>query len=84
MKNIKQILTNLILLNIVTPILCMCQINCCGKIADYFETNATESLYSISWNGKSKNGKDVSNGVYYAILRINGKIQKAKKITIIK
>ncbi len=34
MKNIKQILTNLILLNIVTPILCMCQINCCGKIAD--------------------------------------------------
>jgi len=40
--------------------------------------------YSVDWDGKNENGKEVSNGVYFTILRLNGKIQKSKKITIIK
>jgi|GEM_PF-694096 len=48
------------------------------------ETKATESLYSISWDGKDKEGRDVSAGVYLYKLKHGSRYSSTKKMILMK
>ncbi|MCD4818716.1 MAG: hypothetical protein K8S23_08495 [Candidatus Cloacimonetes bacterium] len=50
------------------------------------DTKATESLShcSVIWNGTNQNNQSVSSGIYYSVLKQNGKILASKKMMLLK
>ena len=56
----------------------------CLECGESLSAKATESLYSISWDGKDENGKPVPGGIYLLKLEINGMEAGTKKCLLIR
>ncbi|MCK4339068.1 MAG: T9SS type A sorting domain-containing protein, partial [Candidatus Cloacimonetes bacterium] len=55
----------------------------CLECGESLSTKATESLYSISWDGKDKTGKFLASGIYFYKL-ISGNKSAIKKMVILR
>jgi hypothetical protein len=56
-----------------------------GQITKTLANNTfTKGSHSVIWNGEDNNNKQVSSGVYYYKLSINGKIESMKKCLLLK
>ncbi len=53
------------------------------EVINLCATKQEEGMYQISWNGKDKNRKEVSSGVYIYILK-SGSFTQTKKMTLIR
>ncbi|HHE38106.1 MAG TPA: T9SS type A sorting domain-containing protein [Candidatus Cloacimonetes bacterium] len=50
---------------------------------NHVNAKATQSLYSITWNGKDDKGKSVNSGIYFYKLK-SGNYEKAKKMILMR
>ena len=53
------------------------------EIKTIINTSLSSGIHNFKWNGKNNNGSEVSNGIYFYILRI-GKHEEVKKIILSK
>lgn len=55
------------------------------KLKSFLITSSTLSpTTSVSWNGKDSNNDSISSGVYYSVLKLDGKIASSNKMLLIK
>ena len=54
------------------------------KIKTLANEEFTKGDYSIIWDGNNQSGKSVSSGVYYYIMKVDGKIKAIKKCLLLK
>ncbi|MCK4694999.1 MAG: gliding motility-associated C-terminal domain-containing protein, partial [Candidatus Cloacimonetes bacterium] len=54
------------------------------KIKTLANNDYTQGSHSIIWDGKDSHNKQVSSGIYYYMLRINGKTEAVKKCLLLK
>jgi len=48
------------------------------------DNNFDKGNYSVNWNGDDKSGKQVSSGIYFYKLNVNGKTEAVKKCLLLK
>ncbi|MDW7679975.1 MAG: T9SS type A sorting domain-containing protein, partial [bacterium] len=53
------------------------------EVIKLFTKNQQIGEHQIIWNGKDQNGKEVSNGIYFYILK-SGSFTETKKMTLIR
>jgi len=53
------------------------------EVIRLFTKNQQTGEHQIVWNGKDKNGKEVSSGIYFYILK-SGNFTETKKMTLIR
>jgi Secretion system C-terminal sorting domain len=55
------------------------------KIETFIINPSTDqAINSITWNGTDTNNKPVSSGIYFYQLKVDGKVQKSKKMMLLK